>query len=302
MSEGCRRVKRLSIVIVTHDSEEHIYACVRSLLAVCDLPRGDVELIVVDNASRAADAMATALTALWGDDLLFIRNNRNGGYGQGNNLGIRAATAPYVLVVNPDVRLCDPIFVRAIALMERRSHIALLGLQQWASPTRRSYHSFYPTWCVNGYVRPLLAALSNRTDCYLPSWCAIQGSCFFLRREMFLAIGGYDESNFMYGEEDDLHYRLCHTYGTACVAYCRHLRYIHLAAQRQPSLVYEKALFAAHCALYAKKGISVNTVRRHFLQTNRLLLIKARWTGATQARYTMLRAFRHYLLSLHDEG
>ncbi len=289
-------MKRLSIIIVTFNSEEHIFDCVGAVKKWADLPHEEVELIVVDNKSSEVETMFEGLKQLWGDDIILIRNTVNGGYGQGNNLGIARASAPIALIMNPDVRLYEPILQQALEQFDSDKRIGLLGMVQMGSATKRSNHSFYPTWMMNGYMRYALYILCNRLDYYMPSCMSIQGSCFFVRREMFLSVGGFDETNFMYGEEDDLYYRLRAAYGASCFAFNKHLHYIHLHQQQPPSLEHEQQLLQANIALYTKRGIRAEVVVRHFLQANRLLLIKEGLKNKRSERYNVLRAFRQFLL------
>ncbi len=290
-------MKRAAIVIVTYNSEADIHDCIKSIEAHSDLPKKDLELIIVDNNSRNADAMFAGIKRLWGEDVILIKNTLNGGYGQGNNLGIRAATAPVVMIMNPDVRLFEPVFARALSRFESNEKIGLLGMVQMYSETRRSNHSFCPAWLVNGYLLLALYAVCNRRDWYLPRWMYVHGSCFFVRKEMFLQAGGFDETNFLYGEEEDLHFRMKRLFGARCFAFDKALHYIHLASERQPSADYEKRLFEVNAALYAKKGVDKRIILRHFLQANRLLLLKAGLKSKAGERYKVLKAFREYLLA-----
>ncbi|MCD8282849.1 MAG: glycosyltransferase [Prevotella sp.] len=290
-------MKRLAIVIVTYNSEADIFDCIKSVKTHSDLPEGELELIVVDNNSRSADAMFARIKRLWGEDITLIKNASNDGYGQGNNVGIRAATAPVVMIMNPDVRLCEPVFSRAVSRFEGNDGLGALGMVQMFSETRRSNRSFYPTWFVNGWLRILLYAFCNRIDWYLPKYMYIHGSCFFVRREMFLAAGGFDETNFLYGEEEDLHYRMKRLFGARCFAFERTLHYIHLASERRPSADYERRLFEVNAALYAKKGISRRVMLRRFLQSNRMLLWIKSLTGKRGEGYKVLKEFREYLLA-----
>ena len=45
-------MKRLSIVIVTYNSEKDIFDCVKSIQKYADIPLSEIELIVVDINSR----------------------------------------------------------------------------------------------------------------------------------------------------------------------------------------------------------------------------------------------------------
>ena len=50
-------MKRLSIIIVTYNSEHDIYDCVSSIMKFSDIPLSEIELIIVDNNSRDTDTM-----------------------------------------------------------------------------------------------------------------------------------------------------------------------------------------------------------------------------------------------------
>ncbi len=290
-------MKRLAVVIVTYNSEADIYDCLKSIAICSDLPKEEMELIIVDNDSPACDAMFARLRQEYGDDIKLIRNAVNAGYGQGNNIGIRAATAPIVLIMNPDVRLYEPVFARALAQFDGNERLGVLGMVQMYSKTRRSNHSFCPTWLINGYLQLFLYAVCNRTDLYLPKCMYVHGSCFFVRKEMFLQAGGFDETNFLYGEEEDLYWRMKRLFGSCCFAFDKTLHYIHLASERRPNVNYEKKLFDVNAALYEKKGVDTRIILRHFLQANRLLLFKAMLKSKKGERYKALKEFREYLLA-----
>ena len=64
-----------------------------------------------------------------------ISNKINGGYGQGNNIGIRKASGSVILIMNPDVRLVQPIFAKALAHFEK-TKVVMLGMIQMVSPDK----------------------------------------------------------------------------------------------------------------------------------------------------------------------
>ncbi len=123
-------MKRLSIIIVTYNSEKDIYDCINSIRQWTDIPTEALELIVVDNNSRDTDAMFAQLRELYGNDVVLIKNTRNGGYGQGNNMGIRQATAPVILIMNPDVRLMEPVFQTALNAFDQWKDLSIYGMKQ----------------------------------------------------------------------------------------------------------------------------------------------------------------------------
>lgn len=295
MDEVIMSQKVVSIIIVTYNSERDIYDCVRSIVANADVPRECLELVVVDNCSREPEAMFAQLRQLWGEDAVLIRNTKNGGYGQGNNVGLRAASAPMALIMNPDVRLVMPVFQRAAARFEADGDLAVMGLKQMTSANRASTNSICCDWLMNGYLRPVISALANRFDWFWPRRMYVQGSCFFVRRSMFESVGMFDEEHFMYGEEEDIHYRLQARYGASCYAYDKGLRYIHQTEDRAPSLAYEKRIVEANVSLYRKKGVASAIILNHFLQNLRFVMLRDRCFGTSREQRAVNEQLKTYL-------
>jgi GT2 family glycosyltransferase len=54
-------MKQVSVIIVTYNSEKDIYDCVDSIQTHADIPKDDIELIIVDNCSREPEPMFSRL-------------------------------------------------------------------------------------------------------------------------------------------------------------------------------------------------------------------------------------------------
>ena len=157
-------MKRLSVIIVTYKSEKDIYDCLSSVWKHCDIPKEELEIIVVDN-SPVCEPMFGKLKALYNNDIILIHNTHNGGYGQGNNVGIRRATAPLILIMNPDVRLETPFFSKPITSFEQDPNLMMYGVKQMYTPTKESQSSFCFTYMMNGYRRVLAPFLHFSFRC-----------------------------------------------------------------------------------------------------------------------------------------
>lgn len=267
-------MKRLSIIIVTHNSETHIYDCLQSIDRYTDIAREQLEIIVVDNCSDDCEQMFARLRSKYGEQITLISNSTNTGYGHGNNVGIRAAHAPVILIMNPDVRLCMPCLNECVSAFDSDEQLLLLGMQQLRMP-QKIVMSFDVTRNHNGVWAELLTVAANKCAWYIPSLMWLSGACFFLKKEPFMSIGGFDEQNFMYGEECDIHYRLKQQYG-AHFRFIRHLRYLHLTGNRIPDEQYFLRLLRADIFLYGKKGYAPATIRKHYLQKARTTLLLTR--------------------------
>lgn len=269
-------MKKVSIIIVTYNSEKDIYDCVTSIMEHADIPLQEIELVVVDNNSTGCDAMFDKLKTLWGEDIVLIKNSCNGGYGQGNNVGIRQSSAPLVLIMNPDVRLVCPIFRKAIALFANDKNMCMLGMKQWLTLEEPSTNSFTCTYMMNGYLSTVLSALCTRLDVYIAKYMHFSGSCFFINKAMFETVGLFDESVFLYGEEDDIHYRLLHRFIDCKMVYDKSLRYLHLTKERQPDIKYEKTLIDVAVMQNKKKGYSEQRTLKNIRRSVDLLIYRER--------------------------
>ena len=266
-------MKRLSVIIVTYNSENDIYDCISSIKQWSDIPLDELELIIVDNNSRNTDYMFEQLLSLYGSDIVLIKNTRNGGYGQGNNMGIRKATAPVVLIMNPDVRLIEPVFKTALDAFEENKALSIYGMKQMLSTTEQSNNSFSCAYTVNGYLQTFLTSFGNHYDKYFPKFMHFSGSCFFVRKEMFEQIGLFDETIFMYGEEEDIHYRMKKK-GFTQMLYNPKLHYLHLTKEREPNLAYETKILDVAIEQSKKKGYNVRNTIKNRLRNNTILLLR----------------------------
>lgn len=284
-------MKQVSIIIVTYNSEKDIYDCVESIKKHADIPLCDIELIIVDNNSNNPDVMFVRLRKQWGDDIITVKNIYNGGYGQGNNLGIRESTAPVILVMNPDVRLATPFFATPLSAFANDKGIIMYGMKQMYAETVESNSSFCCTYMMNGYLRTFLEGLFNRLEWYQPKYQYFSGSCFYVRKSMFEEVGLFDETIFMYGEEDDIHYRLMKRFGTRFV-YNKNIRYLHLTSGRKPDADYEMKFVSVALVQNEKKGYSCKKTLRNFHQIYQVLYwreVVRVCFGKDRARLDMLK-------------
>ena len=86
----------ISIVILNYNAEEFLHECIRSIYKT---EKVSFEVIVVDNAST--DKSYRKLTEKF-PEIKLIENEKNLGYCEGNNVGIRASNGEFIVVLNPD--------------------------------------------------------------------------------------------------------------------------------------------------------------------------------------------------------
>lgn len=275
-------MKSLSLIIVTYQSEHDIYDCLQSVWKHCDIPTDELEVIVVDN-SPESDTMFARLSKLYGTDITLIHNTHNGGYGQGNNVGIRRAKAPVIMIMNPDVRLCEPVFQTALDAFAHDEQLCMYGMRQMLAehaphdpqPSIKSPLSFDCSRCMNGYLIPFVSKICNKFGWYRPKSMYLQGSCFFISKEKFAEAGLFDEDIFMYGEEDDIHWRMKMKFGPH-FKYNGRLHYLHLALERPMNLETEMKMVASTVAVNKKRGVDEKQTVKNYIRYYRTRLFSAR--------------------------
>lgn len=166
------------------------------------------KIIIVDGAST--DFSYNKLKVLSNDHTDVLLADRNGGYGYGNNIGIRYSEsigADYVLIANPDVEFSETAVQTCLNIMKTNKNCAAIA----PSIIGRKHPAF-------AFAPPIKDALSSSILCnrifsprYYPSdfykgkkYCkvfALPGSLVMLHVKKFIQCGLYDEDVFLYNEE-----------------------------------------------------------------------------------------------------
>lgn len=295
-------MKKLSVIIVTYNSEKDIYDCLNSIYSHCDIPVDELEVIVVDNNSNEVDIMFETIRKEHGNNVVLIKNSENGGYGQGNNVGIKHASAPIILIMNPDVRLTSASFQTVLDHFEKDSKLSMYGMKQLLDDGSVSMNTFNCSNLMNGYLGTLLTGLCNRRDIYIPRWMYFSGSCFYIRKSMFEAIGLFDESIFMYGEENDIHHRMKTKFG-AHFFYNKNIKYQHLTMERKPDKKTEDKMLLSNIQVNEKFGYSKKKTIRNKIQTVNILLWREKIKRAIGLSYSaefikMLSDYKKHLRTI----
>ena len=192
---------KISVVIVTFNSLRLIKDCIDSIFTYNDLQRDEIEIIVVDNSSDEIGAeLKKFLNEQYPNEILFIKNN-NLGYGQGNNVGIRAATGQIIAVMNPDVRLVEPLFKKTLQNFEDPD-VATVGFVQKNGKVDNSL--FFSPQFFLPFFSSLEAKIFNKLKYFNSKKYYLSGAFIFFRKRDFETIGLYDESIYMYFEEPDV--------------------------------------------------------------------------------------------------
>lgn len=201
------RAVLVSIILVNYNGAEVVLNCVRSIVQF--LHAVPYEVIVVDNASTDGSA---ALMAEF-PTVQLIRQAENQGFGAGNNVGAKQAKGEFLLLLNTDTLLLSDVLPSLVALMQAHSDVGIIGTKllnpdgtlQLSVAAEISLTGEYQTLKqLKQYTVPQQRAVLEQTFNQIQSVDIVIGAVFFMRKALFEALNGFDETFFMYFEESDL--------------------------------------------------------------------------------------------------
>jgi N-acetylglucosaminyl-diphospho-decaprenol L-rhamnosyltransferase len=206
---------RWAAIVVNYEAGDLLLECVRSLLA--DTSAGDPEIVVVDNGSSDG-SVARLRGAL--PRVMVVRSPGNVGYARAANLGIAAARAPVVAVLNPDTRVAPGAAAILVGRLESQPRVGACGPR-----IRNADGTVYPSarriptipvaighgvlglwWPTNRFTARYRELDADSSRPRLVDW--LSGAAIWLRRDALDVVGGWDERYFMYMEDVDLCWRL----------------------------------------------------------------------------------------------
>jgi N-acetylglucosaminyl-diphospho-decaprenol L-rhamnosyltransferase len=203
----------LDVSIVSYRSEELLRDCLTSLRE--HLPSRPMSVHVVDNASRDGTAEMVAREF---PEFRLTASDQNLGFAAANNIAIRAGSAPYVLVLNPDTRVTAGSLDRLCELMDTRPELGVAGPRlelEDGSFDHAARRSFPTPLSALGHLTGIgrrresgsLAAY-RAPDVESGPVDAVNGAFMLIRRAALDEVGLFDEGYWMYMEDLDLCYRL----------------------------------------------------------------------------------------------
>ena len=170
-------------------------------------------IYVIDNAST--DRSISILTEKF-PDVKIVQNSENGGYARGYNEGLKKIAADYFVLLNSDVEVTYNWMQPIISLMEADRSIAACQPKILNYNVRGEFEyaggggGFIDKWgypfCRGRVFNSFEKDHGQYDDTREVFWAS--GACLFIRSNIFLETGGFDEDFFAHMEEIDLCWRI----------------------------------------------------------------------------------------------
>lgn len=235
----------VSAIIVTHQSEGTILACLESM---ADQSVPFHEVIVVDSASTDATVRAVQQASV---GVMLTVAPRNLGFAAASNLGARHSSGTHLAFLNPDVVLAPDWLERVTAVLP--ADMVASQVRPMAFPDR--LESLGDTWTRCGIpVHRRQGAPVSAVPIATHAVLGAPGCAMVVDRDLFSRLGGFEEELFCIHEDSDFNLRAARA-GCRCVIVPEAIVYHHGSSsigrlsefyvwygQRNLELVYLRAL------------------------------------------------------------
>ena len=218
---------KLSVIIVAYKNKELLNDCIKSINANNDAI-DDTEIIIVDNSPD--NEVSKFIKETYPNVILIKCNNR--GFGAGNNEGVRICKGEYLLFLNPDTILLEPVFRFAIDRFEKDNKLGVFCVQLLNRNRKKTFSYFF----IDRFdlLSAIIQRICNNLNMFLPNSMHPHGADMFIRKEMFMEAGMFDENIFMYEEEADITKRIKHAFPSVKIRYFPEKTIVHLEGSSSP--------------------------------------------------------------------
>lgn len=200
--------KKIAVVILNWNGAKLLEQFLPSVLAYSE----EAKVYVADNAST--DDSITIIKAQF-PSVSIIQNDGNYGFAHGYNLALEQVEEPYYALVNSDVEVTKGWLTRILSIFESEPNI---GIIQPKILDYKDKEKFEYAGAAGGFIDkygyPYCRGRSFTTiekdnhqydDENEIFWAS--GACFFIRKDIFRKLNGFDSDFFAHQEEIDLCWR-----------------------------------------------------------------------------------------------
>jgi len=198
---------KISIIIPTRDHVDVLRRCIDSIKEKSSY--SNYELIIVDNDSSEPDSVEY-LSKLEhdSDNVKVVRVSASFNWSVSNNRGVAASDGDYYLFLNNDTEVIAPQWLEEMLMHAQRPDVGIAGAMLYYPEVNLIQHAGVilgmggvASHAFKGLLRDSHGYMGRLR--YAQNYSAVTGACMMVRKNVYDAIGGFDEEiTTCYGDID----------------------------------------------------------------------------------------------------
>ena len=178
----------VTLIVVCFKSEELIKSNLKELKKF--------KTIIVDNSnSKETYNLVKDVPSIE-----YIKTIKNIGYGRANNLGVKNAKTPYIMIINPDVIIDSDSIGLLYEKYLNYKNVGIVAPSLYDTNNKRRTNGSISRLKKNRSKNLNVQNLAEGDTCY----DFVVGCSLFMSRDFFNKIGGFDKDFFMYFEDNEI--------------------------------------------------------------------------------------------------
>ncbi len=194
-------MEKISVIIVNWNVGELFSRCIKSVL---DTKYSNLELILIDNNSKIRPKVVND------PHVTFIQNESNIGFPAAVNQGLKLFNGDYVLLLNPDTKIPQDFFEKAVDCLKSDSRIGVMG-PKFVDPDGTPQGSVYRETSIVRTVQEFWFGKKGLTEKYIPNTehrvpaviDCVMGACMFMPKKVVEKVGLFTNQVFIFYEDLD---------------------------------------------------------------------------------------------------
>ena len=178
----------VTLIVVCFKSEELIKSNLKELKKF--------KTIIVDNSnSKETYNLVKDVPSIE-----YIKTIKNIGYGRANNLGVKNAKTPYIMIINPDVIIDSDSIGLLYEKYLNYKNVGIVAPSLYDTNNKRRTNGSISRLKKDKSKNLNVQNLAEGDTCY----DFVVGCSLFMSRDFFNKIGGFDKDFFMYFEDNEI--------------------------------------------------------------------------------------------------
>jgi len=185
----------VSVILLNYNGEELLR---QYLPAVLDLDYSNFEVVVVDNDS---DDGSIEFLSEHHPSVEVIENGANLGFSRGYNRGVEHTDTDYVWLLNTDVRVTPGSLRTLVEYIESSPETGIVGPRVHYENEPDRIHSNGYMYALSSRAKPVDADAMAPSKSVPHEVSYVTGAALLIDRDVWEEVGGFDDANFMYGDD-----------------------------------------------------------------------------------------------------